>query len=353
LAREGRSACVVTDDLARPTKASNLLPKVLERLQQAGIGRENTTILIATGMHGSLDKSQVALKVGADVASKYRIEVHDAKAVLGPTGIQYGQQEMRINATFLRADVKVGIGSVLPHAFAGYSGGAKLMMPGLADVAATARSHKFVQMGLRGGQDPNKNRFRLEIERLAKQVGFRFTICVVPNSRRESAGVYAGDIVGAHRRACEAAAKTFATPMDAEYDCAVLNAYPKDIDLIQAEGALLPLKGLGASLIADEGVIIITTAASEGLGIHGLFGPGGVSYRAPQPKRSVGKREIRLYSPNLTEKDVRYLYSSECLFFRDTTALMNALSKRLPSGARVAVLPCAPIQQITDRRKPV
>ena len=112
------------------------------------------------------------------------------------------RQELKINRTFLQSDIKVGVGSVLPHSFAGYSGGAKLMLPGLADLQATARSHKFVQMGLRGGRDPNQNRFRLEIEQLARQLGFQYAVCIVPNSRRETAGVVCGDVVAAHRRAC-------------------------------------------------------------------------------------------------------------------------------------------------------
>ena len=350
LARGARTACLVIDDLARPTKAGDVLPELIDQLRSGDIDPGAITILVATGTHGPLDRRQIAWKVGHEIASSFRIEVHDAASSLASTGIRYGQQELRINRTFLQADVKVGIGAVLPHSFAGFSGGAKLMLPGLADAEATARSHKFVQMGLRGGRDLDRNRFRLEIERLARQLGMQYTVCVVPNSRRETAGVFAGDLVAAHRKACRLAASSYATPLRAGYDCVILNAYPKDNDLIQAENVLIALKGAKAPVVSEEGVLLITTAASEGLGRHGLFAPGGVNYLPPTPKRALGKRDIWLHAPNVTESDVRKLYWTGYPFFRDSRALTDALSKRFPGRARVAVLPCAPMQQLDDRR---
>ena len=224
------------------------------------------------------------------------------------------------------------------------------MLPGLADVSATARSHKFVQMGLRGGQDPNENRFRLEIEQLARSVGYRYCVCVVPNRRRETSALVAGDVTSAHRRACEIAARSYATEADAEYDVLLLNAYPKDIDLIQAEGALVALKTASQPVVAEDGVLLITTAATEGLGTHGLFAPGGVSYRQPRQKRALGRREIWLYAPNILEQEARKLYWKGYPVFGGSGDLLRAMSERFPGRARLAVLPCAPIQQVVDRR---
>jgi len=350
LARQGRSACLVVDDLARPTKAADVLPELLKQLRESGIPPESITILVATGTHGPLDRRQLAWKIGDEMAAAYRVEVHDAGAALASTGITYGRQELRINRSFLEADVKVGIGAVLPHSFAGYSGGAKLMLPGLADVDATARSHKFVQMGLRGGRAPNQNRFRLEIERLARELGFQYTVCVVPNGRRETAGVFAGDLVAAHRHACEVAADTYLTPLDHTYDCLILNAYPKDIDLIQAENVMVSLKNAKTPVVRDGGVLLITTAATQGLGRHGLFAPGGVSYCRPKPKRALNTRELWLYAPGVTQQDARKLYCEEYPVFHDARTLAESLEKRLAGRARVGVLPRAPMQQLVDRR---
>lgn len=279
LARGCRSACVVVDDLARPTRASDVLPPLLGQLHDAGLPADGVRIVVATGSHGGLTREQLAWKVGADTVARYHVECHDCRARLASTGIDYGNRELRVNQTFFEADLKIAVGSVLPHSFAGYSGGAKLVLPGLSDLDATARSHKFVQMGLRGGADPNENRFRLEAEEFARRLGLAFVVCVLTNSNRETAGVFSGDVVAAHRRACASARELYRTEVNAEYDCIFLNAYPKDIDLVQAENAFVALKTSGASVVRREGVIVLTTAASEGLGRHGLFEPGGVSYR--------------------------------------------------------------------------
>jgi len=350
LARGRRTAAIVVDDLARPTRTADVLPALIEQLEGAGLDRSGITVLVATGTHGALTPEQIERKLGADVAKTVRVEVHDARTSTLPTEIRYGNEPLRINRTFLEAELKLTVGCVLPHSFAGYSGGAKLLLPGLADVKATARSHKFVEMGLRGGGDPNENRFRLEIERLARELGLSYTVCVVPNSRRETAGVFAGDLVAAHREACRTAARVYATPLGETYDCVVLNAYPKDVDLVQAENALVALKTARAPVVHEEGMLVIATAASEGLGRHGLFAPGGASYRAPRPKRALGRRELWLYAPGVTETDARQLHWEGYPFFRDAAALCEALAERFPGPARAAVLPCAPLQQIDDHR---
>jgi len=351
LASGSRSACVVVDDLARPTQAADVLPTLLGQLKQGGIDPAATTIVVATGAHGPMDDRQIAWKVGAETAAAYRVEVHDATAELAPSGIQYGRQELMLNRTFLEADVRVGVGAVLPHSFAAYSGGAKLVLPGLADVQATVRSHKFVRMGLRGGRNAGENGFRREIEQLARQIGFRYIVCIVPNSRRETAGVFAGDVVAAHRAACSHAEKTYATPLQKTYDCMVLNAYPKDIDLVQSENVMVSLKHVAPSPVREGGVLVVATAASEGIGRHGLFAPGGASYRPPTPKRFLGDRELWLFAPGVTEAESRTLYSKGYPFFRNSKALSVALRGRFPRRARAAVMPCAAMQQLKDKRK--
>jgi len=350
LAAGSRTACIVVDDLARPTRAGDVLPTIVRQLGEGGIEPDNITVLVATGTHGPVPDEQLRRKLTADVVETLRLEVHDARSSTVETRLPYGKQPLRISRTFLEADVKLTVGCVLPHSFAGYSGGAKLLLPGLADVTATARSHKFVQMGLRGGADPNENRFRREIEQLARQLGLNYTVCIVTNSRRETAGVFAGDLVAAHRQACRMAAGVYATPVRDTYDCLVLGAYPKDVDLVQAENALVALKTAGSPLVHERGVLLIATAASEGLGRHGLFAPGGASYQPPRKKRALGGRELWVYAPGATEADARQLFWEGYPFFRDAASLCEAFRQRFLGSVRAGVLPCAPSQQIDDQR---
>ena len=213
LATGRSSACIVVDDMARPTRASEILTPVISALLSAGISESKIDIVVATGSHGSLSPREIAWKVGDDISTRFRVQSHDCRSGLAVTGIPYGDQELQVNQTFMNADLRIAIGSVLPHSFAGYSGGAKLILPGLADLPSISRSHKFVQLGLRGGADPNANGFRTEAERIARQLGLEFVVCVVTGPARETTGIFGGDIVGAHRAACHFARSAFATPL--------------------------------------------------------------------------------------------------------------------------------------------
>jgi len=350
LAADCKSVCLVVDDLARPTRAAAILQPLLERLHQFGIAEESIDIVVATGSHGELDSSQIGRKVGEEIARSYRTQCHDCRGDLALTGITYGDRELCINRTFIEADLKIAIGCVLPHSFAGYSGGAKMILPGLADLPATARSHKFVQLGLRGGSDPNENRFRTEAEDIARRLGLRFAVCVVTNLSRDSSAIYAGDPVSAHRAACADAQEAYATNIRDDYNVAVLNAYPKDIDLVQADNVFVALKTPGAPIIGTDGVYVLTTAASQGIGHHGLFAPGGLSHRAPVKKRQLRDRELWIYTPQIAESDVRQLYWDGYPVFHDAESLHQALQNRFPEGTKCCVLPGAPMQQVRDLR---
>lgn len=346
LARDVRSVCIAVDDLTRPTRAGRILPHLLDELGAAGIGDEAIRLVVATGAHGRPDQRAVAAKMGAVAAARLQVEVHDPEHSVVETAIEYGGRPLRVNRTFLEAELKIGVGSVLPHPFAGYSGGAKLLLPGLADLAATERSHRFVRMGLRGGSDPNENGFRREIERIARVLGYQFCVCCVPLAYGETSGVFAGDLVAAHRRACQVAACGFETRVEHTYDCLIVNAYPKDGELVQADSALLAVKRAARPVVRAGGAVVLATAATCGLGSHALFGPGGLNYREPSPRRDFADRELWLYAPSASAADVRQLYWKGVPFFDRADQLCEALQDRFGAAARAGVLPYAPLQQV-------
>jgi nickel-dependent lactate racemase len=345
-----RNACVVTDDLARPTKVERPLRVLLERLEAAGIPRDRLTVLVATGTHPVLDAADLRLKVGRTVADNYRVECHDASGDLVGSGLTYGDRELRLNARFLRADLRVLVGSVIPHPFAGFSAGAKLVIPGLCDVDATERTHKFVLMGLRGAKQVGDNPFRAEIERLVSAIGIQWTMGIVPNRSREPALLVAGDLVGAHREACVAATRLYRTPLKRTLDCLVLNAYPKDVDLVQSQNALGPIQRITPPAVREGGIIVVTTAATRGVGGHGLFAPGGRTYREPVRIRALGDRAVWLYAPSLSEDQARSLHWKGYPFFRDAGAMATALESTLGPSAAAGVMPAACLQWAEDLR---
>ena len=355
VAKGRRRACIVVDDLARPTKVERPLRHILGILDRAGVSAAHTTVLVATGTHPVLDASDLRLKVGDAVMNTCRVECHDATTNLAGTGLTYGDRELRLNRTFLDADLRVLVGSVIPHPFAGFSGGAKLVIPGLCDVDATERTHKFVLMGLRAGRagEVGSNAFRVEIERLVHDIGVQWTVGIVPNVAREPAAIVGGDIVRAHRAACIAATRLYATPLHGTMDCLIVNAYPKDVDLVQSQNALGVAQGMMPSPVREGGIVVMTTAAVRGVGGHGLFAPGGRTYRQPARIRAFGDRAVWLYAPTLTEHQARSLHWSGYPFFTSSEALTHALSGALGDSATAGIIPAASLQMLEDHRSRV
>ena len=191
----------------------------------------------------------------------------------------------RLNRTFLESDVRIGICGVIPHPFAAFSGGGKIVLPGLASLDVLARTHKFALMGLKGGHRLEGNRFRTEMEDVVRRAGLQWTINVAINERREPVGVTAGDLVAAHRAAVKAAERTGATsPPEQPLDALVLNAYPKDGELLQIEAAFVALRSGMMKWLRPGAPVVLTASCVDGLGHHGLFGPGGLLFRTPGPK---------------------------------------------------------------------
>ena len=112
------------------------------------------------------------------------------------TDVVQGSTRLKINTDYFKADLSIAVGSIIPHSMAGFSSGAKLVLPGLSDIESFERTHKFAMMGFAGGvNDVEKNKFRRNLEKAVSQIGIDFFIGVVPNSGQEIAGVFAGDMV--------------------------------------------------------------------------------------------------------------------------------------------------------------
>lgn len=344
----GDRVAIAVDDVARPTRAAPLLDLLLERLSAHGIRSSQVSIVIAGGTHSPPDSVRIEAKLGPRVLRECPVEVHDPHGDLAETGLPYGDRKLRLNRTFLEAPLKICLGSVLPHPFAGYGGGAKMLVPGLSDVPTTDRTHKFVLLGLRGGTIPHHNRFRTEIEQMVQPLGPILAVQSVPNVRRETCAVFAGDLVAAHRAACDFAARAYATPIAGDYDGLILNAYPKDVDLLQSQGALVALKTLSRSPLREGGVAVLTTAASTGVGVHELFGPGGLSRSPPRPLREFRERDLWVFAPGLTPADLRWYFHESVRFFDDPKILVTALHERLGPQARLGIALSAPLQQFVE-----
>lgn len=349
VARGKHSASIAIDDRTRPLKTAVILRAVVDELTRAGISNEHITVIVASGAHRPASDHDFAAKIGRELLAQVRAVAHDPERNLVETGATLGGVPVRVNRDFAAAELRIGIGSVIPHPFAGFSGGGKIVLPGLADLDVLARTHKFALMGFRGGGPLEGNRFRSEMETAVRQIGLDWTVNVAVNSQREAAGVFAGDMVEAHRAAAGAAAAIGLTPApDRLLDAIVLNAFPKDGELLQVEAALVPLRNGMMSWLTPTAPVVLSAACPQGLGYHGLFGPGGRLFRTPSRRSFLNDHPLIIFSPDSEKEDVAKLFWEGYPLCRTWEAVLSTLTSPLNERGTIGIVPCAPLQVAAD-----
>ena len=125
IAKGKKRVAIAIDDLARPTPSHRILPFVLEELKQAGMESEKVTIVMALGSHPGLSERDLQLKLGRDICQRCTVVQHNAYGDLQEIGMELGGIPVKVNAHFMKADLKLLMGCITPHSFAGFSGGAR------------------------------------------------------------------------------------------------------------------------------------------------------------------------------------------------------------------------------------
>jgi nickel-dependent lactate racemase len=343
----GKNVAIAVDDLTRPTPAWQLLPPLLSRLEQSGLDLAQLQIVMALGTHRVLVLDDLVKKLGKGAASDLCVLNHSPFTNLVGLGRSPYGLSVEVNRTFAEADVKIGIGCILPHGHAGFSGGAKIVLPGLSAIDTIQGFHQMrpLRKDVPAGETSvvDRDRIQLEMHRFVETVGLDLVINVVINSKRDIAGLYIGDPVGAYLKGVDVARQVYATDLPEGVDVAVLNAYPKDTEFYQVLNAMHIVRTTRRVLVRQGGAIVLTTAASEGMGFHYLFGPQGRRPFKFDPAM-IGERRLFLYSPSVTGSQVQPVFSTGAESFRDWDLLLDRLQTLYGSSCKVAVLPCASIQ---------
>jgi len=339
LARGARSAVLIVDDITRPTPASRVLPIILEELERGGLGEDRVWVVMATAAHRPLGRVDLERKLGREVVERLEVFNHNPYENLEYLGATSQGTPIHVNRHVMEADLKVGVGGIYPHPMAGFGGGAKIILPGVAGMDTIEANHRTRGAGLGVVEG---NRCRADMEEAASKAGLDIIVNLLVNSRREVAGVFVGDMVEAHRVGVKLAEAVYGTRMPTDVDLAVVNAYPMDTELFQAG------KGLWAGVEAtrEDGTIVLLAACSEGRGYHALVQKGGRLWRPPASLagRRLGGRRLMIVSPNLSLKDVRQNYPRETSLFGNWDEALRELRKDPDHRISVAVFPCAPIQ---------
>jgi len=263
IVREDSKVALMVDDWARLTPVSQILPTLLEELQAGGVRSEDIDIVVALGTHRIMPREALSERLGETVFQQYRVSQHDCQAKdLIPIGRLSTGGQAKINPIVARADVRIGVGSIVPHPMNGFGGGAKIIMPGVSNLEAVKEHHLYFtpQPGCYIG-NLETNPFYQETCRVAEMAQLTFIVNCVYNSRAEVVDVVAGHFQKAHLTGVERSKENYAFRLDEPADVTITSAYP------YLEGSQLIKPVIPASLLATKpgGSVIIMTKSKGGM----------------------------------------------------------------------------------------
>jgi len=268
LAAGKKTAAISVCDITRPAPNSRTLPPLLDRLHTAGIPVEGITILIATGLHRGATEDEIVTIVGEEIAAKYRIVSHDAKALsehrfLGATG---RGTPVHIDERFMAADLHITLGFIEQHLMLGFSGGRKLIAPGLAaqETIKVIHSPRFIREPLAMEGSTVGNPLHDELLEIARLARHDLILDVTLTQDRRISGVFAGDPVQAHAAGVAFTEQTCLERLEEPVDAVITSAagYPLDLTFYQC------VKGITAAthMVKPGGRILLIGQCAEGVG---------------------------------------------------------------------------------------
>jgi lactate racemase len=353
-AHVGVSVC----DVTRPFPSRLVLPILLDELATARV-----TVFIATGTHRACTDRELDTMLGPAVRERVEIVQHDAfdAAIHAPIGPIPGSDVVAsVDRRFLDTDVRITLGFIEPHFFAGFSGGPKMVAPGLASLDTVLELHSAARLadpratfGVLAGNPVHKG-----IAAVAAAVGVDFALDVTLDAEQRITGIHAGRPYEAHLAGCELVRATAMEPVDEPYDVVVTtnSGYPLDQSLYQS------VKGIcaAAGIVRDGGAILIASECADGLPAHGRYGTLLGAYRDPtafldavaageltahdqwqvQKQALVLQRaRVLVHAGGLTGDEIRAAWFEPVV---DPTAALAALVAERGPSCRVAVLPEGP-----------
>ncbi|MEO2197959.1 MAG: nickel-dependent lactate racemase [bacterium] len=271
LVRTDQTVAISVCDITRPMPSATLLPVVLEAL--AHVPTAQIAIMVASGTHRATTREELIEMFGAEIVDRNRIVIHDAfdESELVSLGEVEGGIPVWLNRNWVEADVRITTGFVEPHFFAGFSGGPKLVAPGLAGFETIMRLHDAEMIGhpqARWGVVEG-NPIHDAVRRIAARSGVDFSIDVAINRDRDITHVAAGELFAVHRAVRTVVKRTAMQRFTRPFDVVVTtnSGYPLDQNLYQS------IKGMSAAaqVVKPNGVIVCASECADGYPDHGEF----------------------------------------------------------------------------------
>ncbi len=357
LFRPGQKVAISVCDITRAQPRQIMLESLLAEMP--GVRMPDVTVLIATGTHRRNTPEEIETMLGRQIAEHCRIVCHDARdnASLVHAGDTGTGVRVFLNREWVEADFKITTGFVEPHFFAGFSGGPKMVAPGLAGLATVMQLHDVSRIGHPRATwgITEGNPVHDDVREIARMTGVDFALDVTLNRDNRIIEAFAGNLLQEHAAACEAAKQNAMRPVDNPFDVVVTtnSGYPLDQNLYQA------VKGMSAAakIVRPGGTIICAAECRDGIPSHGAYreilasrpsprellemitAPG---YSRPDQWQVQVQAQIQLKARVMVKADGLSSEEIRAAHFEPVSDVSAAVADRLPDGGTLCVLPHGP-----------
>ena len=339
--KQARTACVLVDDLTRPTCWTRVLDVVHRQLNASGIPDHAITLLVSLAGHAPMSEVDLQKKIGEAAFHRVKVVQHSQEAPFA--WLEYQGHQIGLNQLYVQADFRIALGTIIPHPFAGFSGGGKAVMPGIADLASIKRNHFLVGFGRGRTADP-VNSIRQQMDAIAELSNLHLSINAVCNGNREIIALYAGSLPVSFTQGVDFARQYYASQVRKDHSVLVLNAYPKDQEVVQLGNALNVVRTLPDNAASSLRAIVLVARLKTGIGSHAVFGPGGPLYRQPAPLPILKGRELLFFTPYCDSSAVHTMFASDYAVCNTWQAVLDRLAEIEPGGHNVGLFHQASMQ---------
>ena len=355
------SVAIIFSDITRPMPNHLVLPVLLEELRE--IPDDQISLINALGTHRSNSPKELVDILGPEIIKRYRVIQHDCydSSNLISLGKSSRGTEIWVNRTYMESTVRILTGFIEPHLFAGFSGGPKAVLPGIAGSKTIFSNHGCDMIG-----DPKSDFTRTkgnpiwdEMLEVAMLTDPTFLLNVTLTDDRLITGVFAGDLQQAHEKGVEFLRHSVLVPVNGLFEIVISTAggYPLDINMYQS------VKGISvaARIARDGGSIVLVTGCEKGLPDYGEYST--IMREADTPQDLLAKihhpgyskqdqwdaqiqaqicqrLKLYIYSDGLRDEEIKSVFGIPC---RDVEEIISALLKEYGAEARIAVIPTGPL----------
>ena len=351
LARGKKEVVILFDDMSRVTRAAEIVPSILEELAEAGIADNNIRFICALGCHGALDRIDFTKKLGEETLARFPVFNHNPFGnctYVGKT-TTYGT-EVYVNEEVMKCDLKIAIGSVVPHPLNGFGGAGKIILPGVTSFKTIEKNHQSFDESMGEPRDRpiagmgifDDNPMRFDVEEAAILAGLDMLINCIVNLWGETVAVFAGALKPSYAAAVKQAKVHYLTPRVEGGNIVISNTF------IKGNEAFIGLDIAYRTVSHENGDVIIIANNPEGQVTHYLVGPFGTTSKGllGRPARIpefVNRLIVYTEYPDLASRGW-FGESDKLLFIHKWDEVLHVLQQSHGTDTKVAVYPNSEIQ---------